>query len=804
MQFSFKKFLPHLLIVVGFVLASLAYFNPVLQGKQIFQSDIMQYIGMAKQQNDFREATGEETYWTNSAFGGMPTYQLGAQYPNNYIKKLDHTLRFLPRPADYLFLYLIGFYILLLVLKIDYKLAALGALAFGFSTYLIIILGVGHNSKAHAIAYMPLVLSGILLTFQKKYIYGFLLTAIALGLELSANHYQMTYYLMLLVLVLGIVYLIDAYKKQMLPHFFKAVGILVVAVIFSIGLNATNIMATQEYVKESTRGKSELTINPDGSPKEVTSGLDKDYITEYSYGITETFNLFIPRFMGGGSYEDVGKNSETYEFFRNLGATPIQALNEVKQTPTYWGEQPIVEAPAYIGAVVIFLFVLALFLVKGRLKWWLVAGTIMSLLLSYGNSQPFAFLTNFFIDYFPLYNKFRAVSSIQVILELCIPILAMFGLARLFNDFENNGEKIKALKNTTIITGGLTLVFLLFKGSLFDFVGNNDGRYIQAYGQGFIDAVKADRISFFVNDTLRTLILVLLSAGAIWYFLKKKLSEKGLVVVFAVLILFDLVLVDRRYVNNDDFVSAIQVQKPYQESSVDREIQKDTTHFRVFDLTTGNTKPSYFHNSLNGYHAAKMKRYDDVFNFYIAQNHLGVLNMLNTKYIIAQNEEGEVFPYSNIDANGNAWFISELEQKSSANEEIMALDSLDNKTKAVYTGFDGLQNKFVVDSLATIKLVEYKPNYLKYESRNSNEGFAVFSENYYAQGWSAYIDGEVTPHVRVNYILRGLQIPEGNHTIEFKFEPGVIKTGSNIAMASSIMLMLLLAVGLFFEFKKKE
>jgi len=802
MQFSFKKFLPHLLIIVGFVVASLAYFNPVLQGKQIFQSDIMQYIGMAKQQNDFREATGEETYWTNSAFGGMPTYQLGAHYPNNYIKKLDHTLRFLPRPADYLFLYLIGFYILLLVLKIDYKLAALGALAFGFSTYLIIILGVGHNAKAHAIAYMPLVLSGILLTFQKKYIYGFLLTAIALGLELSANHYQMTYYLMLLVLILGIVYLIDAYKKQMLPHFFKAVGILIVAVIFSIGLNATNIMATQEYVKESTRGKSELTINPDGSPKDVTSGLDKDYITEYSYGITETFNLFIPRFMGGGSYEDVGKNSETYEFFRNLGATPVQALNEVKQTPTYWGEQPIVEAPAYIGAVVIFLFVLALFLVKGRLKWWLVAGTIMSLLLSYGKNL--GFLTDLFIDYFPLYNKFRAVSSIQVILELCIPILAMFGLARLFNDFENKDEKIKALKNTTIITGGLALTFLLFKGSLFDFVGNNDGRYIQAYGQGFIDAVKADRMSFFVNDTLRTLVLVLLSAGAIWFFLKKKLSEKGLVVVFATLILFDLVVVDRRYVNNDDFVSAIQVQKPYQASPVDLEIQKDTTHFRVFDLTTGNTKPSYFHNSLNGYHAAKMKRYDDVFNFYIAQNHLGVLNMLNTKYIIAQNEEGEVFPYENTDANGNAWFVSELEQKSSANEEIMALDSLDTKSKAIYSGFDGLQNKFMVDSLASIKLVAYKPNYLKYESRNSNEGFAVFSENYYAQGWNAYIDGEVTPHVRVNYILRGLQVPPGNHTIEFKFEPKVIQTGSTIAMASSIILMLLLAIGLFFEFKKKE
>src|SRR5690606_351115 len=372
MQPTYKKFLPHGLIILGFVIISLAYFNPVLSGKQIFQSDIMHYIGMAQQQKSFAEATGEETYWTNSAFGGMPTYQLGAKYPHNYIKELDSALRFLPRPADYLFLYFIGFYILLLTLKVDYKLSALGALAFGFSTYLIIILGVGHNSKAHAIAYMPLVLSGILLTFQRNYIYGFLLTCVALALEISTNHFQMTYYLMFLVIILGIVYLIDAFKKQELPHYFKTIGLLSIAAILAVALNATNIMATQEYVKHSTRGKSEITINPDGSPKEITTGLDKDYITEYSYGILESFNLFIPRFMGGGSYEDVGKESASYDFFIGLGASPIQALEQVKVTPTYWGDQTIVEAPAYVGAVVLFLFVLALFLVKGKLKWWLV------------------------------------------------------------------------------------------------------------------------------------------------------------------------------------------------------------------------------------------------------------------------------------------------------------------------------------------------------------------------------------------------------------------------------------------------
>ncbi|MDC3326578.1 YfhO family protein [Flavobacteriaceae bacterium] len=808
MKCFLKNLLPHTLVIFGFVIISLTYFNPVLQGKKIFQSDIMQYIGMAKQQNDFRANTGEETYWTNSAFGGMPTYQLGAHYPNNYIKKIDRVLRFLPRPADYLFLYLIGFYVLLLVLKVDYKLAVLGSLAFGFSTYLIIILGVGHNAKAHAIAYMPLVLSGILLTFQKKYVFGFLLTTVALGLELSANHYQMTFYLLLLVLVLGLVFLIEAYKNSALVEFFKGIVVLLVAVLLSIGLNATNLLATQEYVKESTRGKSELTINPDKSPKEITNGLNREYITAFSYGKVETLNLFIPRFMGGGSYENVGKNSETYAYFKKLGATPIQALNEVKQTPTYWGEQPIVEAPAYIGAVVIFLFILALYLVKGPEKRWLIIGTVMSLLLSYGKNLEF--LTDLFIDYFPLYNKFRAVSSIQVILELCIPILAVLGLKELIAKGHDKKEQVKALKNTLFITLGITVTLLIFKNSLFDFVGNNDGRFIDAYGQGFIDAVKSDRIVFFTNDTLRTLILILVSAVTIWFFLKEKVSKDLFLVILGILILFDLVAVDRRYVNNEDFVAASLVQNPYQANQIDIGILKDTTHYRIFDLTTGNTKPSYFHNSLNGYHAAKMKRYDDVFNFYITQNHLGVLSMLNTKYIIAQNEEGNATTYENSEAHGNAWFIKNILFVKTPDEEILSLDSLDVKNNVVINKDEFGQffktesaSAYRLDSIANVKLVAYQPNYLKYKTNNLNDGFLVFSENYYAQGWNAYLDGKMVPHLRVNYILRGLQIPSGNHVIEFKFEPQVIEIGSTITMLSSVTLLLLLISGLFFEFRKK-
>ena len=805
MHHFFKRFLPHLLVLVAFVVISLAYFNPLLNGKALYQNDIKNYIGMAKQQNDYRDETGKETYWTNSAFGGMPTYQLGAKYPHNYIKKLDLALRFLPRPADYLFLYLLGFYVLLLVLKVDYKVAILGALAFGFSTYLIIILGVGHNSKAHAIAYMPLVLSGIIMVFQKRYLFGALLTAVALGLEICANHFQMTYYLMLLVLVLGTAYFVDAFLKKELSHYFKSLGILFASVILAIGLNSTNILVTQDYVKESTRGKSELTINPDGTSKQATSGLDKSYITQYSYGILETFNLFIPRFMGGGNGENVGKNSALYNFYISKGASALQAREIVKHAPTYWGDQPIVEAPAYIGAVVVFLFVLALFLVKGRLKWWLVGGSILALLLSWGKNLNF--LTDFFIDYVPLYNKFRAVSSIQVLLELCVPILAVFALVKLFNDFDTNEKKLKAVKYATGITAGVALLFLLLKSTLFDFSGLRDAGYRQNYGLEFINALKEDRIRLFTYDTIRTLVLVLLSASIVYFYLKKKLSQNLVLVCFGVLILFDLIGVDRRYVNNDDFISALEVNKPFQPTKVDKEIAEDKSNFRVFDISSeGQQSPGrapYFHNSLNGYHAAKLGRFEDLSNFYLNQLHPEVLNMFNTKYIIAEDEQGAIFKYTNEEANGNAWFISHLKTVDSENEAIQALDSLNTKKEAVILSELGKEQFFEVDSTAAIKVLEYKPDFIKYESTNPKDGFAVFSEMYYSNGWKATIDGNEAPILRVDYTLRGLAIPAGTHTIEFRFEPEVIQKGGTLALASSIALILLLVGTIFYGIKRK-
>lgn len=790
MNLSLKQIGTHFLVILGFALVAVLYFNPVLKGKKIYQSDIVQYTGMAKQHIDFRNAYDAESYWTNSAFGGMPTYQLGAKYPHNYIKKLDLALRFLPRPADYLFLYFLGFYILLLVLKIDYKIAILGALSFGFSTYLIIILGVGHNAKAHAIAYMPLVLSGIILTFQKRYYLGFIITALASGLELVTNHPQMTYYLGFLIIILGITYLVHAIKSKELPAFFKATAVLFIAAVFAFSMNATNLMATSEYAKESTRGKSELTINPDGSPKEQTTGLDKDYITQFSYGKLETFNLFIPRFMGGGNREDVGKDSETYKAFRALGATPIQALQESKQAPMYWGDQPIVEAPAYIGAVVIFLFVLALFLYQGRFKWWLIAGVLMSLLLSYGKNL--SFLTDFFIDYVPLYNKFRAVSSIQVLLELCIPLLAALGLAQLFHKDRSSKTKLEALKKSLGIVAGLTVVFLIFKNSLFDFVGSSDGQFNEYYGASFVEALRLDRSAIFTEDALRTLLLVLAVGGLIFTYLKQKITQNTTIVILGLLLILDLVGVDRRYVNNDNFVSALKVDRPYQASTIDKELLKDTTNFRVLDRSDNSTKSSYFHNSIEGYHAAKLRRFKAVQEFHIDKTNFEVLNMLNTKYIIYQNKEGEVLYFENENTNGNAWFVDAIESFETPDEEILALDKINTKTTAIANASDLKSKRFVKDSMASIQLVDYKLNHLVYETKTTEDGFAVFSEVYYKNGWNATIDGVEVKHYNVNYILRGLEIPKGTHTVVFKFNPSVVTTGSNISLVSSILLVLLI------------
>lgn len=808
MKFSIKKIIPYSIAIVTFIFVSLAYFSPVLQGKKIKQSDITQFIGSSKEIVDFRKEYNEEPYWTDTSFGGMPSYAVSTYYPNNFIKKVDTLLRFLPHPADYLFLYFFCFFILLTVLKVDWKLAIVGSLGFGLSTYLIIILGVGHNAKAHAIAYMPLVLAGILLVFQKKYLLGFVVTALAMSLEISASHIQMTYYLLFLVLIFGIVQLIESFRNKEIPDFVKGISVLLIAVIIAVGTNATSLLAMKEYSQLSTRSKSELTINVDGSKKIPTAGLDRDYITEYSYGKAETFNLFIPRFMGGTRNETI-ENSELQRFAQeavNNGFNPKEANYLMQFKTMYWGEQPIVAAPAYIGALFIFLFVIGLFLVERKLRNWLLAATIFSILLSWGKN--FSFLTNFFIDYVPLYNKFRAVSSIQVIAELGVPLLGILGLKALVSSENSKEMKLYALKWATIIVGGLALLFVIGGTGLFTFEAPVDIQ-INERMSGFLDAVISDRKTLFVNDSIRSLVLVALFSSAIWLFIKKKINKNILIIIFAILLLFDLVNVDKRYVNNDFFMPARKVDKPFVASEIDKEILKDKSVYRVADFTKNimaDGTTSYFHKSIGGYHAAKPRRYQELYNFQIAKNNIEVLNMLNTKYIIYKDGSERDALQLNLEANGNAWFVNTLKVVITANEEIKALDSLKTKKEAAINSkfiSSDFSTNFSIDSTASIELKSYKANQLIYASNTLKKQFAVFSEMYYKDGWNAYVDGKLTPYYEVNYVLRGMEIPKGKHTIEFKFEPTVIDTGNTITLIS-YLFMLLIPVGWFFIKKRNS
>ncbi|WP_413998867.1 YfhO family protein [Flavobacterium sp. W1B] len=800
-----NKFYPHALAVIGFVLISLIYFYPVLQGKQISQSDIVQYTGMAKEQNDFRASEHVEPYWTNSAFGGMPTYQLGAKYPHDYVGALDDAIRFLPRPADYLFLYFLGFYGLLLVLRIDPLKAFFGAIAFGFSTYLIIILGVGHNAKAHAIGYMPLVIAGFILVFRKKYVLGGLLTLFATALEINANHFQMTYYLLIFLLILSGYFIYLGLKAKEYNALLKSFGILAIAGILAIGANATNLMATAEYANFSTRGKSELSFNPDGTKSTGSSAMTYDYITEYSYGVTESFNLIAPRLFGGSNHETLGKDSSMYEFMIGQGVPEGQAADFVTGMPTYWGDQPIVAAPAYIGIVVFFLGILALFIDDRKIKYAFLSGAIAALLLSWGKNFPI--LTDFFIDYVPMYNKFRAVSSIQVILELCFPVLAIMGLQSFFKIDKN--LQWKALWQSAAVVFGLILV-LFFSKSMFSFSGANDAYYLESYGPSFVDALKADRMTLYSADLLRSGFFILMVSGALWLFLKNKIAQNTAIILVSVFMISDLFLVDKKYVSAKDFVSGREVEVPFQETPTDAQILKDTSHYRVFEVNgnLSSARASYFHKSIGGYHAAKPRRVQQLFDYQIAKNNMEILNMLNVKYIIQTDKEGKEFPIINPDANGNAWFVSDVKLVNKADDEMKMLDKFDSKKIAIFninryrSKFKNAQLKKNLDTTGTIQLNVYKPNYLKYTSNNKSEGLAVFSEIYYENGWNAYIDGEKTDHFPVDYVLRALIVPGGEHTIEFKFEPEVIKTGSIITLISSAGMLLLLLGGIYYERKK--
>jgi len=778
-----KKLSPHLIVILLFVSISFAYFSPVMQGKALDMPDIKHWKGMSKEVQDFREDTGEEALWTNSMFSGMPAYQISTKSNANLIQYVVKAISLaIPRPANLLFLYLLGFYLLLLSLKVDYRLSAVGAIAFAFSSYFFIIIMAGHMTKAHAIAYVPMVVAAVLYTYKGRMLLGGVLTALTVALELYANHLQITYYLLLILILIGVVQFVKDLKANNLTSFAKRSGVLVLAALLASGTTITRLSTTMEYGTESTRGKSELTNNLDNK----TSGLDKDYATSWSYGVAETFTLLIPNFYGGASQGELTTDSETYQAIKRAP----NAKQLIKQLPLYWGTQPFTSGPTYAGAIVMFLFIFGLLFVKSEMRVWILLATIMSIMLAWGkNFMP---LTDLFLDYFPGYNKFRAVSMILVIAEFTLPLLGFVALNKFITSEAPENEKKKPLQLAFYIVGGLTLVFALMPNLFFDFVGGQDDSLAKSGWP--VDALQSDRAGLLSADSWRSFIFIALTFGVMWIFLKNKLSSKYVILIVGVLVLVDMWTVNKRYLNDDNFARKSKVAIPYQATAADQQILRDTDpNFRVFNQsvsTFNDASTSYFHKSIGGYHGAKLKRYQELIENHIAKGNMAVLNMLNTKYFITP--KGQV--QQNPGTMGNAWFINEINTVANADTEIASLNGFNPANTAIVDVrfieqmIDGLDNVGT-----SITLTEYKPNYLKYNSTSSKNGIAIFSEIYYDKGWNAYVDGELKPHFRANYVLRGMQIPAGNHVVEFKFEPTVYHVSERIALASSVVLLLLLA-----------
>ena len=798
---EFNKLRPHAIIVILFALISFSYFTPLLEGKRIDGHDIKTWIGMSKEISDHREKTGEEALWTNSIFSGMPAYQISVKY-SNLIKYIDKAISFgFPRPANLLFLYLLGFYLLLVSLNIDYRIAALGAFAYAFSSYFFIIIQAGHMTKAHAIAYLPMVVAAVLYTYRGKMLLGGVLTSLAVALQIFTNHYQITYYLILILLFVGFTQFYKDFKAKTLTSFFKKTGVLFLAAFLAAGTSYTRLKTTIDYGKETTRGKSELTNNIDNK----TKGLDKDYATQWSYGIAESMTLLIPNFHGGSSMSSVLSidDSQTLEFLRKFRNKKLANALQFK-AGSYWGEQPIVSGPTYVGAIVIFLFILGLLLVKNELRIWILLATIMSLMLAWGkNFMP---LTDFFLDYFPGYNKFRAVSMILVIAEFTIPLLAFIALNK-FLSSNSKFEDLKKLKIAFYTAGGITLIFALFPNMFLDFLSEKDLTPVSSgvkTPDGFLDGLIADRSSLLQSDSWRSFFFILLSFGVLFAFIKEKLNKKYAILLIGALLIADMWNINKRYLNDEHFVRKNKVKNPYKPTQADNFILKDKDpNFRVFNQsvsTFNDASTSYFHKSIGGYHGAKLKRYQELIEFHISRGNMSVLNMLNTKYFITQDGRAQI----NAGALGNAWLIEDVKIVKNADEEIAALGNFDpSKTIIVDERFKDNLNKIKFSSLGSIKLDSYQPNNLKYTTNLNEEGLAIFSEIYYKDGWNAYIDGIKTEHFRANYVLRAMKIPAGNHSIEFKFEPSVFISGERISLASSISLILLLVFACYREFKLK-
>lgn len=815
-----KKTLIHCGIILFFFLVAAVYMSPAFDGKVIQQGDTLKWKAMAKEQLDFHDKTGEYTTWTSSMFSGMPSYQVTNPPTKSIFNKIENLLNFnylsYGGNIGIIFLYLLGFYVALIAIGLSPWLSLLGALAFGLGSYNIIIIEAGHITKAYAMSMMAPILGGMLLILQrKKYLWGGILFALALGIQIACNHIQITYYTMLIGLLLGLVYFVYALKDKALKPLFLGIGVLLVGCAFAIGTNARLLFINQEYVKYTMRGGSEITVTPedlykDGEPKSIAAsdGLDKDYAFSWSYGKGETYTLLVPGAYGGGSGENVGKDSEFYKNFRQ------------EQAPLYWGDQPFTSGPVYFGAIVIFLFVLGMFVVKGPERWWILLATILSILMAWGkNLMGF---NSFLFDHLPLYNKFRTPSMSLVMANVTMVILGVLALKTVL-DKENPVDKKKlnlGLYVSTGITAGFILLMMALSGN-FSFSGASDAQMAAQYGPQWDmikDVLVKDRKALFMSDSWRSLILILISAVLLWLYINEKIKQSGIIIgVLACLVVFDLWGVDRRYLNDSNFVSEKRIKlKPSQTDQLldQYAAQFKDEDYRVFDLsvnTFNDSYPSAYHHQIGGYSAAKLRRYQDIIDFYLSRHiNMEVLNMLNARYIVTPGQNGQPMVQRNPDALGNAWFVDQYQLVEDPNAEILALNELNPADTAV------IDKRFAAmvqgknlerDSNAVIVMEHqkpYNPDYVVYKSKASKDQLAVFSEVYYAPDWRAYIDGKPAEYMRANYILRAMVVPAGEHKIEFRNEAPLMHKLDRISLICSILFVLAVAGSLVWYYRKPK
>lgn len=827
---TWKQYLPDVLAVILFAVISFAYFFPAdIEGKILFRHDAAAGKGLGREIAEHKEATGEVTRWMNSTFSGMPTYQTAPEYTSTKglggVVKAYHL--FLPENVWYVFVYLLGFYILLRAFDFRQSLAALGSIIWAFSSYFFIIIAAGHIWKVMALAYLPPMIAGIVMAYRGKYLWGLIVTAVFTAFEVNANHVQMTYYFLFVILFMVIAFLVEAVRKKQLARFGKATAVCFAGAAIGICLNLSNLYHTWEYGQESMRGKSELVKK--NSANQTASGLERDYITQWSYGIDETWTLLVPNTKGGASVP-LSQNKTAMEHADNNFVDIYQQLGQ------YWGEQPGTSGPVYVGAFVLMLFVLGLFIVKGSMKWALFAATVLSVLLSWGrNFMPF---TDFFLDYVPMYSKFRTVASILVIAEFTIPLLAMLALKKIVDEPDLLTKNMKAVYTSFALTGGVALLFAVMPTLFFsDFVSSDEMKALQQIPAEYISPLLANlkemRVAMFTADCWRSFFIIVVGTLCLLLFKAKKLGAGYMVGALVVLCLVDMWQVNKRYLNNDMFVNKSVREAPIEMTETDKLILQDKTdlgNYRVLNLasnTFNENETSYYHNSIGGYHAAKLRRYQDMIDAYIApemqklmpavadaggdmtkvkgDSIFPVLNMLNARYFILPLQGGQTVPVKNPYVYGNAWFVDKITYVGNANEEIGTVGRIDLRHEAVADKRfkEHLKDAQVQGNVSLVKLTSYSSNHLAYDISSDKGGVVVFSEIYYP-GWTATVDGKPVELGRVDYILRALNVTPGNHKIELLFKPKSVNTTETIAYVAYAVLLLLILFGVYTEMKKRK